>query len=349
MFNTLNDRVEHVLRGGVANQIPFTIYASHIPQCAAERRLRNMGLYLVRRDVNVIKPVMPNVKMTSTTYQEEGKTLVRTDYETPAGHLHAIDEPSGLTAWHHKWLFETPEDYKALRAMVDDTQYVADYDTYAAAQADEGGDSLFRGAIGYEPMQMIISAFMGTETFCIEWCDRQDEVIKLYEAVVQERRREYELLADSPCLSFNYGGNVTPEIIGLERFERYYLAHYNEAAETLHRKGKLLYGIIKNDKTEHDSYVHHDDALKVFVWEPKQSILYRMYANSIDTTHDSHVTLTETDQGYETSNDVYSWESGWATKSLVDNDGWYVEAVIPFADLSMTALFLLKIFVGVCR
>ena len=240
MFNTLNDRVERVLKGGVADQIPYTVYASHMPQCSAERRLRNMGMCLVRRDVNVIEAVMPNVKVTSTTYAEDGKTLVRTDYETPAGHLYAIDEPSGLTAWHHKWLFEGPEDYKPLRAMIDDTRYVADYESYLAAQAAEGGDSFFRGTIGYEPLQMIISAFMGTETFCMEWCDRQDEVLRLYEAIVQERRREYKLLADSPCLSFNYGGNVTPEILGLKRFEQYYLPHYHEAAEALHRKGKLL-------------------------------------------------------------------------------------------------------------
>jgi hypothetical protein len=38
----------------------------------------------------------------------------------------------------------------------------------------------------------------------------------------------------------NYGGNVTPEIIGLENFEKYYVQHYNEAAEVMHKHGKLI-------------------------------------------------------------------------------------------------------------
>ena len=47
-------------------------------------------------------------------------------------------------------------------------------------------------------------------------------------------------VAQSPALFANYGGNVTPEIIGLETFEKYYVQHYNEAAEVFHKHGKLI-------------------------------------------------------------------------------------------------------------
>jgi hypothetical protein len=70
--------------------------------------------------------------------------------------------------------------------------------------------------------------------------DHRDELLKLYDALVQNRRRIYPLVAQSPCLHANYGGNVTPEIIGLENFERYYVPHYNEAAEIMHKHGKLI-------------------------------------------------------------------------------------------------------------
>jgi hypothetical protein len=232
--------VEYVLKGGVADRIPFTAYASKIPQCAAERKLRNMGLCLVRRDVNVVKTVTPNVKVTHTTYQEDGKNLIRTDYDTPAGNLHVIVEDVGITKWPRKRLFGGQEDYKALLALVKDVRYIANYQAYAAVQADDGGDSFLRGSVGSEPLQWLISTVMGAETFSMEWYDRQDEVLKLYDALVEQRRRSYQLLADSPCLAFNYGGNVTPEIIGVERFEKYYVPNYNEAADILHRKGKLL-------------------------------------------------------------------------------------------------------------
>ena len=47
-------------------------------------------------------------------------------------------------------------------------------------------------------------------------------------------------MAQSPAGHANYGGNVTPEIIGLENFETYFVPHYQEAAEVMHRQGKLI-------------------------------------------------------------------------------------------------------------
>ena len=43
-----------------------------------------------------------------------------------------------------------------------------------------------------------------------------------------------------PASHANYGGNVVPEVIGLDTFRKYYVPHYNEAAEILHKNGKLI-------------------------------------------------------------------------------------------------------------
>ena len=166
--------------------------------------------------------------------------MIRTEYETPHGTVHTIEEPAGFTTWHHKRCFSGPEDYKSLLFMIEDEEYTTNHEAFAYAQEVDGGESTFRGGIGAEPLQSLISTYMGTETFCMEWYDNQDEILKLYDAIVEKRRQVYPLLADSPARSFNYGGNVAPEIIGLERFEKYYVPHYNEAAEVLHAKGKLV-------------------------------------------------------------------------------------------------------------
>jgi hypothetical protein len=81
---------------------------------------------------------------------------------------------------------------------------------------------------------------MGMETFCIEWMDNRDEILRLYEALVENRRKVYPLIAESPASHANYGGNVVPSVIGLETFEKYYVQHYNEAAEIMHKHGKLI-------------------------------------------------------------------------------------------------------------
>lgn len=241
MKMTPRESVNIVLKGGIADRIPFTIYENKIPQCVAERQLRNEGLCIIRRHMPpVYTTIMPNVTMTSIHYGENGKQLIRTEYDTPVGKLYTITEPAGFTFWTHKRLFGGPQDYKPLLFYINDMQFTSNYDEFNYAQDIEGGDCFYRGFIGLEPMQALISDYMSSDVFCMEWYDNRDEIMRLYNALVEKRRQVYEICAKSPALAFNYGGNVTPEILGLERFKEYYVPHYNEAADVLHAKGKLI-------------------------------------------------------------------------------------------------------------
>ncbi|MBU0715255.1 MAG: hypothetical protein KJ964_07860 [Verrucomicrobia bacterium] len=211
-----------------------------IPQCTAEREMRHRGLCIVNR-VSVFKTSMPSVKITSQTSQENGHTLIRTFYETPKGTLSTLTEPAGFTTWRHELLFKSPADYKAILFMIENEVYEPAYDQVVRAQKDFGEDAIFRASIALEPLQAIISGdIMKMETFCAEWMDNRDEILKLYDATVENRRKIYPIVAQSPLMHANYGGNVVPEIIGLENFEKYYVQHYNEAAEIMHKHGKLI-------------------------------------------------------------------------------------------------------------
>jgi hypothetical protein len=212
-----------------------------IPQCVVERELRNRGLCIVKRDAPVFKIHRPNVKMTQSTFWENDRQMVRTYYETPKGTLTTLYEEHGFTQWYHERLFKTPNDYAALLSLIEDEVHTLDYANFVYAQESFGEDGIFRAQIGLEPLQALISGtYFDTHTFCIEWMDRRGEVLKLYEAIVENRRKIYPIVAQSPALHANYGGNVVPEIIGPVNFQRYYVPHYNEAAEILHRHGKLI-------------------------------------------------------------------------------------------------------------
>ena len=212
-----------------------------IPQCAAERELRNRGMCIVDRTVGVSRSHRPNVKTTQYTYVENGKRLVRTQHETPSGTLSTLDEPVGFTSWHHERMFKSPEDFRALEFYICDEQIEADYSAFLVAEKHAGGDLILRAGFGLEPLQSLMSGpMMAMEDFCIQWMDNRDEILKLYEAIVEKRRAIYDIVAESPALHANYGGNVVPEIIGVENFRSYYLPHYNEAAEAMHRRGKLV-------------------------------------------------------------------------------------------------------------
>ena len=97
-----------------------------------------------------------------------------------------------------------------------------------------------RGSMGYSPLQEIIYGFMGVERFSIEWMENRDELLKLYHALNESARKLYPVIGQSPAVAVNYGGNVSPEIVGAKRFEEYIIPCYNEAAEEAHKHGVLL-------------------------------------------------------------------------------------------------------------
>lgn len=246
---TPRDRVMAALRGGRADKVPFTVYENKLPQCTAERELRNRGLCVVYRRQSY-KTVTPNVKITSLSFTDDrGRDLMRTTFATPAGDLTQLVEPAGFTSWTHEYPFKSPDDYKALSFLLGDAAYIPEYDAVAQKTKDLGPDFVVRDQIPAEPLQQLISTYMGTETFCYEWMDNRDEILKLYEIIVESNRKAYAAMANGPLEFANYGGNVTPSIIGADTFRRYYVPNYNEAAEALHRKGKLLGTHLDADNT----------------------------------------------------------------------------------------------------
>lgn len=237
---TPRQRVERALRGGHTDRVPFTVYECMLPQCAGERALRNRGLCIVNR-LPVFHTHRPNVRTTAQTWWDHGRRFTRTAHETAGGLLSTLSEDGGFTAWRHELLLKRPEDYAAIRCYLRDEAYTPAYAEFAAAQAAFGEDAIFRASFGLEPLQELVSGgIMTMEQFCEEWMERRDEVLALYAILVENRRKIYELVAQSPAGHANYGGNVTPEIIGSRVFEEYYVPHYHEAAEIMHRHGKLI-------------------------------------------------------------------------------------------------------------
>jgi len=236
---TPRQRVMAALRGEPADFIPFTIYEWMLPKGTAERELRNDGVCLIRGPA-VWRVESPHTRTEVISYTESGEPFERTVVHTPVGDLTTIQRVMPFTRWTMKFPFSGPEDYRALLYATQDTQYFPDYDPYRKEEEIVGDDILLRPSIGYCPMQRIIYRVMGLEQFSIEWAERRDEVMKLYDALTAERRRIYEICALSPCPLFNYGGNVSADVIGLERFRKYLVPHYEEFSEILHAHGKMM-------------------------------------------------------------------------------------------------------------
>lgn len=233
-------RVMTALHNELPDKIPFTSYENMVPRCTIERELRNRGLCIVKR-IPSYKILHPNVTVKTYGYTDEkGRDVVRTVYTTPYGDLSKLTQAGNNTTWTHEHVFKTPDDYKALLFYIKDSVVKPNYDYITMEINKHGEDFVFRDQIVLEPLQALISDYMGAETFCYEWMDNQDEILKLYDALVGLARKVYAVVADGPLEFANYGGNVVPQIIGVKNFEQYYIPHYNEAAEILHKKGKLI-------------------------------------------------------------------------------------------------------------
>jgi hypothetical protein len=200
---------------------------------------------------------------------DQGRNLVRGTYTTPYGELSRVWEPVGFTTWRHEWLFKTPEDYRALLFLIQDTVVEENYAEVAGLPEALGDNYVVRDQLPLEPLQNLISShYMSTETFCVEWMENRDEVLKLYQAFAEVARRIYPIVANGPLAFCNYGGNVVPSVIGPNVFRDYYLPHYNEAAEVLHRGGKLIGSHLDADNTTIMDLVAQTDLDYVEAYDP---------------------------------------------------------------------------------
>lgn len=239
-YMTPQERVMAVLNHEKRDKIPFTVYETKVTFCSAERELRNRGMCLIKR-TSSYNINYPNVKIKTFGYKnKDGKNLLETIYETPVGTLKSLEEPVGFTTWRHERLFKNPEDYKPLLFLLEDAAITPNYDQIAHSISKLGSDIAVRDTIPLEPLQALISNYMGVEEFAYQWMDNRDEIMKLYNAILDTNRKTYELVAKGPLKFANYGGNVTPSIIGNKVFRELYVPHYNECADIMHKHNKLL-------------------------------------------------------------------------------------------------------------
>ena len=236
---TPRQRVLAVLRGEVPDKVPLTMYLGMIPQCTAERQLRNDGLCVVL-STSVYQTHTPNVEHRTESLEIDGVPHRREVFRTPAGTLTEMFRPADFTSWRVERLFKGPEDYKALKSMVQDQHFEEDYAAYLKKEKEVGEDFILRASIGLTPLHQIMIHWMGVETFAVEWAERRDEVLDLYEAMAAKHREIYPLVARSPATHANYGGNEVTEVMGLQRFEQYCLPLYQEAAAAMRPHGVLL-------------------------------------------------------------------------------------------------------------
>ena len=119
-------------------------------------------------------------------------------------------------------LFKSETDYPALLALIRSTRCEPAYDEFRASAASLGNWGYAYSWAGFDPMHEIMINLMGIEGFSLEWMDHQENVLELYQALLDRHRDMFRIVADGPAEFVCYGGNISPTLVGRPRFERYY-------------------------------------------------------------------------------------------------------------------------------
>ena len=235
------ERVQLSLRGELADRVPFTVYWLMLPRGAAERALRNEGATIVER-VPLFRVSYSGVEVVTREYEENGELFLRRELRNGSGSVHATfrrESGYGTSWWQLDYYVKKPADYDILEQCLRERAYIPDYTAFITAQRRYGEDGYVVGNTEYSPMNLLLYEYLGMERFCLDLADRPERIERLFEILREKQRRMFEICAESPAELVLYDGNISQEVVGAERFRRYYRPCHDEFAARLHQKGKL--------------------------------------------------------------------------------------------------------------
>jgi hypothetical protein len=237
-----------------ADRLPFFHYWRHSQIGWAERECRNRGMGL-----NWLRPPyvtrLHGVDITEQRVVVDGKNVIHRTYATPVGSVYEEEwrEP-GVGQWHadRSWrdvtpwlssrMIKGPEDYKVVKYIVENTEYVADYFPVEQAIDWLGDDGVVLANLPHSPMQMLMINWVGSEggRFFYHLADYPDLVEDLYHAISKSRQPMYEIAAQSPASIVLCGDNVDGFLVAPKIFSQYFMPEYEKQAKILHARGKLM-------------------------------------------------------------------------------------------------------------
>lgn len=165
---------------------------------------------------SVWSKVMPDVKVTEI---REVDGSIHTLYDTPVGSVSSYNKAAALAHVMVEHPIKSRDDYRVVKFIVNNTQYLAQYDAFREEVVRVGQDGKVIAHTCYEPLMDIQVMWIGQEQFCLELADNLDALMELHAAIARSHLRMYEITAKSPADYVLYGGNVAPEMLGPDRVQ----------------------------------------------------------------------------------------------------------------------------------
>ncbi len=251
---TRRERIMTASHKKCADKLPFFHYWRHSQIGWAERECRNRGMGMCwTRPPYIMK--MHGVDRSETQGMSSGEAVIRRTFSTPVGSIyldemrepgvgqwHALRSWRDVTPWQANRLIKEPEDYKVLKYIVENTEYIPYYFPVEQAMDWLGDDGVVINQLPHSPMQMLMINWIGSEggRFFIHHAKYPELVEDLYRAISKSREPLYEIAAKSPAPITICGDNIDGVLVNPKLFEKYFMPEYEKMGKALHEHGKLM-------------------------------------------------------------------------------------------------------------
>jgi hypothetical protein len=239
---TPRQRILALLRGERADRVPFTWKMPYDKRGVIERELRDDGMALIWR-CEVVTIQHPNVEVIRHEYREDSRPYLRETFHTPVGDISQVWAVGGGYGSRtlRKHLIETEQDYETAEFIVRDEVYTSNDPAYRRADEVIGEDGfVFGGWMPPSPIMVMLWNWLGPMQFAIDSVERADRFERLYQLFLERQVEQYRVAAESSALVIHVDENMTADMIGVDRFERYCMPAYQAFADAIHPAGKLL-------------------------------------------------------------------------------------------------------------
>lgn len=239
---TPRERVLAVLTGGQPDRVPFTWKMPYERRGQIERELRSDGMALIWR-CEVVKVERPNVEVIRHEFRDHGRPYLRETFRTPVGQLSQLWATGGGygSQTRHEHLIGSPEEYDVAEFIIRDEVYASNDAAYRRAVQVMGDDGVVLGGwMRPSPIMQMLWEWLGPMPFATHQVDHPELFERLYQLLLQRQIEQYRIAAQSSALVIHADENVTAEMLGRERFEKYNMPAYQAFADALHPDGKLL-------------------------------------------------------------------------------------------------------------
>jgi len=236
------ERIFAALTWGEPDYVPWTSKPNHFPRGYLERELRNLGMGLTL-EYRVFGISIPGL----TTKSISRGDYVTRIYETPVGEVQEkvrVNLPSEggerSDSWKVEHFIKEDADYKVVEYLFENMKITPKYEEFRVVENDLGGDGVVCTSLGYTPFMDLLINYMGIRKLAYEIHRNRGRLEALLEVIAEKKREICRVIADSPAEIVLLGDNIDEVLIGPKLFEKYCLPYYQEYAEILHRKKKIV-------------------------------------------------------------------------------------------------------------